>query len=131
MILDFKFGKCVSPIQRVYIRKRNYMEELLNDEFYNQFVKLFTDAKKKLTTAVNMTMVYSYYEAGRMIVEKINRDANVITSEVFLNFIIITILSFNMLFLMKLFAKILLSFCQSAIFTSVLAYISLLSSCKI
>ena len=46
------------------------MEELLNDEFYNQFVKLFTDAKKKLTTAVNMTMVYSYYEAGRMIVEE-------------------------------------------------------------
>lgn len=46
------------------------MEELLNDEFYDQFVKLFTDAKKKLTTAVNMTMVYSYYEAGRMIVEE-------------------------------------------------------------
>ena len=46
------------------------MEELLNDEFYDQFVKLFTDAKKKLTTAVNVTMVYSYYEAGRMIVEE-------------------------------------------------------------
>lgn len=46
------------------------MEELLNEEFYEQFINLFTEAKKNLTSAVNMTMVYSYYEAGRMIVEK-------------------------------------------------------------
>lgn len=46
------------------------MEELLNEEFYDQFIKLFSDAKKNLTATVNMTMVYSYYEAGRMIVEK-------------------------------------------------------------
>ena len=46
------------------------MEELVKEEFYEQFIKLFTDAKKKLTTAVNTTMVYSYYEAGRMIVEE-------------------------------------------------------------
>jgi hypothetical protein len=49
---------------------RYIMEELLKEEFYDQFIKLFSDAKKNLLTAVNITMVYSYYEAGRMIVEQ-------------------------------------------------------------
>ena len=38
--------------------------------FYNKVIELFQNAKKNLSVAVNMTMVYSYYEAGRMIVEE-------------------------------------------------------------
>ena len=33
-------------------------------------IELFQNAKKNLSVAVNMTMVYSYYEAGRMIIEE-------------------------------------------------------------
>lgn len=40
------------------------------ENFYQQLIELFENAKKNLSTAVNATMVYSYYEAGRMIVEE-------------------------------------------------------------
>lgn len=47
------------------------MDELRNEEkFYEQVIQLFKNAKTSVTAAVNMTMVYSYYEAGRMIVEE-------------------------------------------------------------
>lgn len=38
--------------------------------FFNRVIELFQNAKKNLSVAVNMTMVYSYYEAGRMIIEE-------------------------------------------------------------
>ena len=46
------------------------MENIQRESFYQQFIELFENAKKNLSTAVNVTMVYSYYEAGRMIVEE-------------------------------------------------------------
>ena len=46
------------------------MDNIQNETFYNKVIELFQNAKKNLSTAVNMTMVYSYYEAGRMIVEE-------------------------------------------------------------
>ena len=46
------------------------MDEIKSDKFISEVVDLFKSAKKNLVTAVNMTMVYSYYEAGRMIVEE-------------------------------------------------------------
>ena len=47
------------------------MDELRNEEkFYEKVIQLFKNAKSSVTAAVNMTMVYSYYEAGRMIVEE-------------------------------------------------------------
>lgn len=39
------------------------MDELRNEEkFYEQVIQLFKNAKSSVTAAVNMTMVYSYYE---------------------------------------------------------------------
>lgn len=32
-------------------------------------MQLFRDAKRKMSMAVNIAMVYSYYEAGRMIID--------------------------------------------------------------
>lgn len=46
------------------------MDNIQNDIFYNKVIELFQNYKKNLSIAVNMTMVYSYYEAGRMIVEE-------------------------------------------------------------
>lgn len=46
------------------------MDNIQNETFYNKVIELFQNAKKNLSTAVNMIMVYSYYEAGRMIVEE-------------------------------------------------------------
>ena len=46
------------------------MDEIKSENFISEVVDLFKSAKKNLVTAVNMTMVYSYYEAGRMIVEE-------------------------------------------------------------
>lgn len=47
-----------------------FMDNIQNETFYDKVIELFQNAKKNLSTAVNMTMVYSYYEAGRMIVEE-------------------------------------------------------------
>ena len=44
------------------------MDNIQNENFYNKVIELFQNAKKNLAAAVNMTMVYSYYEVGRMIV---------------------------------------------------------------
>ncbi len=44
------------------------MNNIQNETFYNKVIELFLSAKKNLSAAVNMTMVYSYYEAGRMII---------------------------------------------------------------
>ena len=46
------------------------MDDLIKESFYKQVLELFQNAKKSVSTAVNMTMVYSYYEAGRIIVEE-------------------------------------------------------------
>lgn len=46
------------------------MDEIKSEKFISEVVDLFKSAKKNLVTAVNMTMVYSYCEAGRMIVEE-------------------------------------------------------------
>src|SRR5574344_2141345 len=46
------------------------MDEIKSEKFISEVVDLFKSAKKNLVTAVNMSMVYSYYEAGRMIVEE-------------------------------------------------------------
>ena len=39
------------------------MDEIKNEKFISEVVDLFKSAKKNLVSAVNMTMVYSYYEA--------------------------------------------------------------------
>ena len=41
-----------------------------SDKFISQVVQLFRDAKRRMSMAVNMAMVYSYYEAGRMIIDE-------------------------------------------------------------
>ena len=47
------------------------MQDMKNgDKFFGQVVQLFRDAKRKMSMAVNMAMVYSYYEAGRMIIDE-------------------------------------------------------------
>lgn len=46
------------------------MGEIIKENFYKQILQLFQTAKKSAAATVNMTMVYSYYEAGRMIVEE-------------------------------------------------------------
>ena len=46
------------------------MGEMSNNKFFEQVIEIFKLAKNNLKTAVNMTMVYSYYEAGRIIVEE-------------------------------------------------------------
>ena len=55
---------------KIIRRKGEFMDNIQNETFYNKVIELFQNAKKNLSTAVNITMVYSYYEAGRMIVEE-------------------------------------------------------------
>jgi len=46
------------------------MSKVLTNVFFDKVIDVFKLAKKNLKTAVNITMVYSYYEAGRLIVEQ-------------------------------------------------------------
>ena len=41
-----------------------------SDMFYSRVAQLFRDAKRKMSMSINMAMVYSYYEAGRMIIDE-------------------------------------------------------------
>lgn len=42
----------------------------LKDEFFHDISDILSQAKSRVTTAVNLTMVYSYFEVGRRIVEE-------------------------------------------------------------
>lgn len=42
----------------------------LNKKFYRQIVEILTSARSSVVRAVNHTMVFTYYEIGRMIVEE-------------------------------------------------------------
>lgn len=47
------------------------MQDMKNgDNFFCEVIQLFRDAKRKMSMAVNMAMVYSYYEAGRLIIDE-------------------------------------------------------------
>lgn len=46
-----------------------YIGELIKESFYIYVFKLFSNAKKG-SAAVNRTIVFLYYEFGRMIVEE-------------------------------------------------------------
>jgi hypothetical protein len=40
------------------------------ETFYTKISDLIAQAKQQVATAVNLTMVYTYFEIGRMIVEE-------------------------------------------------------------
>ena len=42
----------------------------LNTSFYSEIVELLQTARSKVVQTVNQTMVYTYFEIGRMIVEE-------------------------------------------------------------
>lgn len=46
------------------------MDMIDKGNFYRKVLELFQNARRSLSIAVNSTMVYSYYEAGRMIIEE-------------------------------------------------------------
>ncbi len=46
------------------------MNQLQNQKFYNQIVNLLQEAKQQVLQTVNQTMVITYFEIGRMIVEE-------------------------------------------------------------
>ena len=41
-----------------------------NTEFYNKVVELLKEARKSVVKTINKTMVYTYFEIGRIIVEE-------------------------------------------------------------
>ena len=48
----------------------NEIKENINLDFYNRIVELLKSARKSVVQAVNRTMVYTYFEIGRTIVEE-------------------------------------------------------------
>ncbi len=46
------------------------MNNLPNRDFYSQIVKLLQSARQSVVSTVNQTMVFTYFEIGRMIVEE-------------------------------------------------------------
>ena len=45
-------------------------ENLQNNSLFSQVVNLLQQSKQQVVRAINQTMVYTYYEIGRMIVEE-------------------------------------------------------------
>ena len=46
------------------------MPNLVNVEFVNDIKELLRNAEQNVRTAINVAMVYTYYEIGRRIVEQ-------------------------------------------------------------
>ena len=46
------------------------IEKNIDIDFYNKIIKLLKNARKKVVQTVNTTMVYTYFEIGRIIVEE-------------------------------------------------------------
>lgn len=55
------------------------MEQELNknlNHFYNKVTELIFHARKSITKSMNLTMVYTYFEVGKMIIEKEQKGSN-------------------------------------------------------
>ena len=50
--------------------------EQIRDEFLEQISELLVNARKNAKTAVNLSMVYAYFEIGRRIVEEEQNGEN-------------------------------------------------------
>ena len=46
------------------------MKNIVTDNFFDKVLDILKNARKQAKTALNISMVYSYYEVGRMIVEE-------------------------------------------------------------
>jgi hypothetical protein len=46
------------------------IEQNNQNDFYNKISNLLNEARKSVVQAINKTMVYTYFEIGRMIVEE-------------------------------------------------------------
>ena len=46
------------------------MENIVTDNFFDKVLDILKNARKHAKMALNISMVYSYYEVGRMIVEE-------------------------------------------------------------
>lgn len=46
------------------------MENITTGDFFDKVIKLLENARKQVKMALNISMVYSYYEVGRMIIEE-------------------------------------------------------------
>ena len=56
--------------------KNNEIDTVVKDEFFKSVSDVLTQARKKAKTAVNLSMVYAYFEIGRMIVEEEQQGKN-------------------------------------------------------
>jgi hypothetical protein len=46
------------------------MDELLSKNMYSNIKELISSSRVKIVQAINTTMVYTYFEIGRLIVEQ-------------------------------------------------------------
>lgn len=56
--------------------KNNEIDTVVKDELLKSVSDVLTQARKKAKTAVNLSMVYAYFEIGRMIVEEEQQGKN-------------------------------------------------------
>ena len=56
--------------------KNNEIHESIQRDFLKNVSDVLLQARKNAKTAVNLSMVYAYYEIGRMIVEEEQHGAN-------------------------------------------------------
>lgn len=45
------------------------MENIVTDNFFDRILDILKNARKQAKMALNISMVYSYYEVGRVIIE--------------------------------------------------------------
>lgn len=63
------------------------MEDIVKGNFFDRVLEVLKNARKQAKMALNISMVYSYFEVGRMIVEEQNgkQRAEFLQKTLFLN----------------------------------------------
>ena len=64
------------PLKRGAVMNGNEIRETIDSEFLKSVSDVLTRARKSAQTAVNLSMVYAYFEIGRMIVEEEQHGEN-------------------------------------------------------
>ena len=63
-------------MKRGTVMKKNEINTAVNNDFLRSVSDVLSQARKNAKTAVNISMVYAYYEIGRMIVEEEQQGEN-------------------------------------------------------
>ena len=60
----------IGLIPILFFYRGNNMDEIMSKEFYENIKKLLSESRKSVTSYVNKTLLFTYWNIGKMIVKE-------------------------------------------------------------